>query len=350
MKKLLIILFTIFALAACSNDEAYNEAIQKGLDHIASEEYEEAEDAFKLALEEKENDEKAKTLLDQTIAFQEAVKALEEADLETAQEKAESVTGLENGSSELVERAEKLLSTISELETKLTEVTEEFEAASKQFEDKQYNEANEAIEKILAMDLEHQAFNEIKEDAQALQEEIQSAIEAEKKAEEERIAKQKAEEERIAQQKAEEERIAQQKAEEERIAREKAEEERKALEQAEKENQESTESEQTEQDNQGQSTQGVGAFAGYWLQDTFACHITDTYFACALADSDFITYDELNSVETISDTHIEFRFKSNTGGSAKLLDQNTMQLDNEVFKRVSAEEANAIYGGHYTLP
>lgn len=95
---------------------------------------------------------------------------------------------------------------------------------------------------------------------------------------------------------------------------------------------------------------GVGPFKGYWLKDTMACHFADTYVACALAESDFITYDEIIKTNLISDTQIELIFEGDVKNTFHLLDENTLELADGVYDRVSAGEANAIYGGHYTLP
>ena len=80
--KRYVIILSLFFLAACSNasEEAYNSAIQKGLDVIASENYEKAEAYFELALEEKPEDEKAKAYLKQTKAYSNAEKAFDDND------------------------------------------------------------------------------------------------------------------------------------------------------------------------------------------------------------------------------------------------------------------------------
>ena len=53
MKKFIMSAFIFVAfLAGCSNDEAYSNALQKGNDYITSEEYQKAESAFELALDE----------------------------------------------------------------------------------------------------------------------------------------------------------------------------------------------------------------------------------------------------------------------------------------------------------
>src|SRR5690625_3100706 len=110
MKRVLIICSLILiVLIGCSNDEAYNNAIEKGLDYIASEDYQKAESAFELALDEKTDDEKASNLLKQTISYQEAKKAFEDADFELAEEKSNEVIKLEDYSSALAKKAESIL-------------------------------------------------------------------------------------------------------------------------------------------------------------------------------------------------------------------------------------------------
>src|SRR5699024_3327530 len=73
-KNILLSLLILIVLIGCSNDDVYNNSIQKGLDYMASEEYKKAESAFELALDEKPDDEKATALLGQTVNNQESLK------------------------------------------------------------------------------------------------------------------------------------------------------------------------------------------------------------------------------------------------------------------------------------
>ncbi|ANU09410.1 hypothetical protein BBH88_03340 [Planococcus antarcticus DSM 14505] len=189
MRKLLISsLFVFILLAGCSNDEAYNNAVHKGLDYIASEEYQKAESAFELAIDEKSNDKKATALLDQTVYHQEAIKAMEEGNLDIATEKAEKVINTEDGSSALVKKSKDIVASIEDLETTLAELTEGYEAALKQFENKEYKEANKTVDNILKHESEQLIFEPIKKDVKKLQEDIKSALDSEKKvAEEEKV-------------------------------------------------------------------------------------------------------------------------------------------------------------------
>lgn len=192
MKKTLFILFTTLLLIGCSNDESYNNALQKGLDYIANEEYQKAESAFELALDEKKDDEKATALFNQVVFYQEAINAMENNELDLAKESAEKVIKLEGGSSALVNKSEDVITSINEFQTTLTEVTKEYEEALKHFDGNKHKDAKKIIKNILKKDLKHPIFKGIKEDSEKLQKEIKSVLEAEEKAEEEkRIAEEK---------------------------------------------------------------------------------------------------------------------------------------------------------------
>lgn len=182
IKKVLISIVLFIVLVGCSNDDAYNNAIEKGLDYIASEEYKKAESAFELALEEKGNDKKATTLLEQIVNYQEALTAFQDADLVSAREKAEKVISLTDGSTALINKSEEIISSISEMEKALIDITNEYEKALKYFESKEYNDATKVIKKILKRDLDHQMFKQIEKDVKELQKKIDKALESERKA------------------------------------------------------------------------------------------------------------------------------------------------------------------------
>lgn len=210
-------LFVIFILTGC-NDEAYNNALQKGLDYIASEEFQKAETAFELALEEKEQDVKATALLSQTLNYQEALEALEEAELEIASEKMNEVTEETEGSQALIKKAEDTLSSIEELQTKLIEITKQFETAMLLFEEEDHETAKKTVDNLLHTDLSHPLFQGISNESEKLQYNIEVSINAKEKAEKEKAEKEKAEKEKAEKEKAalEEERAAAKKAEEQK--------------------------------------------------------------------------------------------------------------------------------------
>lgn len=192
-------LFLLFILMGCSN-EAYHNAIQKGLDYIASDDLEKAEAAFELALEEKRNDERAIALLEQVQNYHEASIALEEGELELSVETAEKVIKETDGSDTLIKKAEEILSAIEQLQTTLTEATGKYESALKLYDEKKYKDANESVEKLAKTDLSHPYLQSIKKDVEELQKNIKKAIaedvaakeKAEKEAAERKAAEQAA--------------------------------------------------------------------------------------------------------------------------------------------------------------
>ncbi|KGL41336.1 hypothetical protein BMT55_03320 [Listeria newyorkensis] len=112
MKKLsLVVLSFLLLLAGCGQadtEDAYNTAIQKGLDAIASENYDKAEAAFELALEDKKSDDKAKAYLVQTKAMQEATDAYAKKDYKKTKKEVANVIQEKKGSDALVQKATEL--------------------------------------------------------------------------------------------------------------------------------------------------------------------------------------------------------------------------------------------------
>lgn len=112
------------------NEEAYETAMQNGLDELQLDRLEEAETYFETALEEKEEDEQATILLAQTQNYAEAIHLFEEEAHEEALEKADAVQTVENGSSYLAQQANQLHTDIrgrlaEEKETETQAKTEE---------------------------------------------------------------------------------------------------------------------------------------------------------------------------------------------------------------------------------
>lgn len=116
MKRILFISFIISFLIGCSNDEPYNNAMQKGLDYIASEEYSKAESAFELALDEKKGDEKATALLEQTTYYQEVLNAIEDEKWDIVNEKANEIIKIKDGSSALISKAKDAIELSNEIQ------------------------------------------------------------------------------------------------------------------------------------------------------------------------------------------------------------------------------------------
>lgn len=149
--KRYVIILSLFFLAACSNasEEAYNSAIQKGLDVIASENYEKAEAYFELALEEKPEDEKAKAYLKQTKAYSNAEKAFDDNDFENAKVEAENVVKIKDGSESLVAKATEIIGIIGDFESSLVEFQKKYDEINILVDTGSLDEALELANSIL---------------------------------------------------------------------------------------------------------------------------------------------------------------------------------------------------------
>ena len=149
--KTCVLIFSLFFLVACgdASDEAYNSAIQKGLDVIASEKYEKAEAYFELALEEKPEDEKATAYLKQTKAFGIAQKAFDDNDFKNAKVEAENVSKIKGGSESLVEKATEMLGIIGDFEASLMEFQEKYDETIILVEAGSLDEALEQVNSLL---------------------------------------------------------------------------------------------------------------------------------------------------------------------------------------------------------
>lgn len=289
-------------LMGCSS-KVYEEAMQNGHDAIEKEEYAEAEGFFQQALEKKKNDETAMTLLKQVQYFQLAQSRLDEGKLDPANDALEKVISTENGSDVLVERATTMQDEVKELKANAETVEESYKLAKEQFDNEKYNDAIKMIEETLEQDLSHPVFASVKQKFDSLLE------------------------------------VAQQNAEVQAA-------ERKAAEQAEKERKEAEEKAKRE------AEKGIGNAAGYWLKDDKgeACHITSTYWACAVAYSDVMFHDQFASITHKSPTEIQVATKSGYSATIQMKGKDTLFIGGDTYHRVSEKQANAIYDGFYTLP
>ena len=197
-----LFIFLVF-LTGCSNDEAYNNAVKKGNDYITSEEYQKAETAFELALDEKMNDEQATALLTQTVSYQELIKQFNEGNFEVAIDNADEVIQIKNGSSNLVKKSEEVLEMIEVLEKTLAIKTEKYEIALSYFDANEYDKANTQIKDILTDNIEHPIFDSLNENIEKLSVDIESVLLAKQKEKEAKEEKERKEREAEEKEKAE---------------------------------------------------------------------------------------------------------------------------------------------------
>lgn len=311
MTLFIISLVVMFLFGCTKSDKIYDEMMKQGLEHIKKEKYEIASGFFENALNEKQDDQKAATLFQQTQKMAEAVNHFDEGELGAASESIHQAAKIKDGSDILVKKAEQLRDQITDMKAEKNKYAERYEEAKEKFKDEQYDESIKILESILQKDLSHPFFADIKNEAETSLREVTAAK-------------------------------AQALKEVEKIAR--AEAEAKAKAQAEKAEQEKMEAEL--------EAKSVGTAEGYWLtaDRTAACHLTNHYLACAVKESDNLFKDQIVEVNRLNDVDIELTFADGHKTNIALLEKNVMQTEGEQMYRVSKEEANSIYGGYYILP
>jgi len=286
---------SLFIIGCSANDKKYEEHMKSALEQIEAGDLESAEEFLTQALEAKPEDEQAIIYVNQVSDLLLATEKFASGKLSDAKQQMEKVIDAKNGLDLLIEKAQDLKENVLNLENDYETYENDFKKAEKFLADKNFKEAKKLLEEITEHDLNHPFYKKFKKDVTDLKVEISKAEKEEK---------------------------ARIKAEKERLAKEK----------------------------EKQAEQGIGLFKGYWLRDTMACHFADTYVACALAYSDFITYNEIIDINLISDMEIEITFEDNIKNTFRLLDSDSLELEDGVYQRVTAKEANAIYDGYYTLP
>ena len=164
----------LLLLTGCGNaeQEAYNDAIQKGLDILNAEQYEKAEAYFEIALENQPDDEKAKAYLAQTKIYREAKDFYDGKEYAEALEKAQQVVDSENGLEGLIAKATVI---IEEIDAKETYINEEIAKAQTAYDSGNVDEALPIIETLLGSEeLGNAYFSEVKAITEQLQTDIQN--------------------------------------------------------------------------------------------------------------------------------------------------------------------------------
>ena len=172
--KTYLLIAGLLLLVGCGNaeQEAYNEAIQKGLDILNAEQYEKAEAYFEIALENQHDDEKAKAYLAQTKLYGEAKGFYDNKDYAEAMGKAHQVIEVENGLEGLTAKASTI---IKEINAKENDIDEEIDKAKTVYDSGNLDEALPVIETLLlSEELGNAYFAESKASAEQLQTDIQN--------------------------------------------------------------------------------------------------------------------------------------------------------------------------------
>ncbi|CZR06992.1 hypothetical protein SAMN05216375_13716 [Trichococcus ilyis] len=164
----------LLLLAGCGNadQEAYNEAIQKGLDILSAEQYEKAEAYFETALENQPDDEKAKAYLEQTQTYKEAKGLYDSKEYSEALEKAQQVVEAENGLERLITKASAI---IEEVDAEKDHIDAEMDKAKAAYDNGKLDEALPVIETLLnSEELSNAYFAEFKTAGEQLLADIQN--------------------------------------------------------------------------------------------------------------------------------------------------------------------------------
>lgn len=172
--KSYLLIAGLLLLVGCGNaeQEAYNEAIQKGLDILSAEQFEKAEAYFEIALENQPDDEKAKAYLAQTQIYREAKNFYDSKEYAEALEKAKKVVDSENGLEGLIAKATAI---IEEIHAKENYINEEIGKAQTAYDNGKLDEALPIIEELLlSEELGNTYFAEVKAIGEQLQLDIQN--------------------------------------------------------------------------------------------------------------------------------------------------------------------------------
>lgn len=164
----------LLLLAGCGNadKEAYNQAIQKGLDSLSAEQYEKAEAYFEIALENQSDDEKATAYLAHTQIYREAKDFHDSKEYAEALAKAKQVVDSDNELEELIAKATAI---IEEISAKEDHIDAELDKAKSAYDSGNMDEALPIIENLLnSEELGNAYFAELKTVGEQLLADIQN--------------------------------------------------------------------------------------------------------------------------------------------------------------------------------
>ncbi|MDZ5759861.1 hypothetical protein RAK27_14460 [Carnobacterium maltaromaticum] len=173
-----IVVVAIFMLAGCGNkgQEAYDTAMEKGIQSVVSEEYAKAEVSFELALESNKEDKKATLYLNQVQNYVQAKTEFDKKDYSIAQKTLEKVLKSKDGLKQILKAADKLNQEIEAIQKEVSENEEKLTEATRLTEAKSYQESNGILDQILKQDLDQMA-SEFKEKCEALKQKNDTALE-----------------------------------------------------------------------------------------------------------------------------------------------------------------------------
>lgn len=327
-------------LVACSNKE-YEEAMDEGMESIENENFEEAADYFKLALDEKEDDEEATSLLKETELYVDGEDALMDGNLDEANVLFDSIGKEEESLSELKESADQKLEEIENLKKKEEKIDKDLEEAKEKGETGNYEEALSILKEGLEEDLSHDYFQEKEEDLESLKESM-----SEYKGVKEEASKSINEAEEIQEEEDFEEALSiiEQALEEDYEHLGLSDSKEKLIEL--KKDIKSKEKAQQKQD----------SIEGYWVDDTLEdepgteiIKITSDEFMVVIMGSDTMAYFEINSLEIDDDSGEGEINTTDNNMDISDLEEDKMVLEDTEYYKVSEEKVENIIGDTMTV-
>lgn len=177
MKRLfrIIAVLSLSILVACGNT-AYDEAIENGEVAAEKDRFEEAQSYFKEALEAKKNDESAAIYLTQTNDMIESLNFLEEGELAEAEKHLESVKQEEQGLDVLHNKADAKLKELGDMKDTYKEVEQLLVKVQQAKETGHYEEAEEYLNQIEKLSLDHVYYKPLHDQAVGIKEEIEAYV------------------------------------------------------------------------------------------------------------------------------------------------------------------------------
>lgn len=337
----LSVIFIITVLAACGS-EKHDEAMDNGMDSIENEKYEEAADFFQVALDEKEDDDKASTYLEQTKSLIDGIDTMSDGDFEEATQFFQEIEDTENGLSNLEDVANEKLDEIDKIESLYTEVEDALNKAEEESNEGNYQEALKIIEEVLANDLSHAYIEEIEEKLSTLKSDTDSNKEVKKKAEKAYGKAEELEEE----EKYDEATIEIDKALENDFDHPGLKASKKDLNKL----KESIASKEEEKEKKKKEQEVLDDLSGYWAEDVDGSmtgkkvyKISSEESMWAVLSSGSAGYDEISSFD-ISENQKKITLNTSEEEIIEVtnLDENKMTLDGLEYRKVSQEEMQEI--------
>lgn len=141
------VMLGLFFLVGCGN-QAYEDAMNVGLESVGKDEWTEAIEHFEAALKENSDDEEAKTAIEQVALLQAGMEVMMVGDIEEGVKKIEEVADATHKIEVIIDKAEEILTYVEKTKGNLAEIEElaeqaDYETAIEELEDLQENDSEE---------------------------------------------------------------------------------------------------------------------------------------------------------------------------------------------------------------